>query len=103
MAKLGGRRGCPMCGDQRTERLRTTDGILLICLVETCRHSWVPCSPGCKGYVLEVPSVPGPNDVPAIRGCAACGVPDWVARTWPGAYRAMAERLIKRRGMVEPA
>jgi hypothetical protein len=39
--------------------------------------------------VIEVDDV----EVPSIRGCRDCGVPDRIARWWPETYRAMQKAL----------
>lgn len=82
--RIGGR-GCPQCGSHDTEGLGR--GGVQWC--HSCDHRWFPCSPGCRGYRLEV----DPNADPRIIGCPGCGVPDGIARLWPESWRAMAYRL----------
>jgi hypothetical protein len=84
--KMGGR-GCPKCGGFNTDRLSKTKRGLNVCY--ECEHRWVPCSDGCRGFVLDTERKSGP----AIMGCRYCEVPDAIARTWPNAWRAMARIL----------
>jgi len=53
----------------------------------------MPCSPGCRGYRLDVHAKGGPQ----IVGCSGCGVPDEIARLWPEAWRAMANRITSKK------
>lgn len=82
--RIGGR-GCPACGSHNTEGLGPAGAQWCI----TCHHRWIPCSPGCRGYQLDVDHADGPQ----IVGCRGCGVPDKLARMWPETYRAMMYRL----------
>lgn len=87
--RIGGR-GCPECGSHDTERLvrsSTGEGAQWC---RACRHRWVPCSSGCRGYRFDTTNA---HTGPAIIGCPDCGVPDPIARTWPEAYRAAARTL----------
>lgn len=77
-----GGRGCPNCGSHNTENLGR--GAYQWC--HDCNHRWVPCAPGCRGYRLDMQE-------PKIIGCPDCGVPDNVARFWPEAWRAVANKL----------
>lgn len=90
--RIGGR-GCPSCGGHNTDSLRTRDGSIAAQFCYNCEFKWLPCSPGCRGYSLEMDTPAGPM----IRGCVGCKVPDTVARTWPEAYRAMARVLDARK------
>lgn len=54
----------------------------------SCSHRWIPHATNCRGYFVELS-----GDVPLIRGCKECGVPDKIARWWPEAYRAIANAL----------
>lgn len=82
--RIGGR-GCPTCGSHDTEGFGR--GGAQWC--HSCDHRWTPCTPGCRGYRLDLRVRSGPE----ITGCPECGVPDKVARRWPEAWRAMANRL----------
>jgi hypothetical protein len=86
--RMGGR-GCPSCGSHDTEGLGK--GGAQWCL--TCNHRWAPCTPGCRGYRLDIRA----SDGPVIIGCKDCGVPDRFARVWPEAWRAMANRLSEKK------
>lgn len=89
--KMGGR-GCPNCGGHNTEGVgRTSDGKPGVKWCITCRHRWHPCEASCRGYRLNMKGKEGPM----IIGCPKCGVPDRFARSWPEAYRAMANELQK--------
>ena len=83
-----GGRGCPSCGSHDTEGLER--GIHW-CM--TCNHRWMPCTPGCRGYRLDMHAPEGP----IVIGCAECGVPNKTARFWPEAHRALANRLTSKR------
>ncbi len=87
--RLGGR-GCPSCGTHDTEGLGRA-GTVHWC--NGCGHKWFPCTPGCRGYALDVNSKAGPQ----VIGCADCGVPDRIARHWPESHRALANRLDGKR------
>jgi hypothetical protein len=80
--KIGGR-GCPTCGSHDTISVGRSG--LQMCI--TCDYRWFPCSPGCRGYDLDV------GTAPRILGCTRCGVSDAIAVRWPEAWRAMAYRL----------
>ncbi len=82
--RVGGR-GCPTCGSHDTEG--PGRGALSWC--NTCTHSWVPCTPGCRGYFVVVED----HTTPEILGCPRCGVPNDIARRWPEAWRQVAARL----------
>lgn len=111
MARVKGMRiggsGCPKCGGHNTERgPHAGKGLGYIRWCNTCAHRWQPCEPGCRGYKLFVPGAAGfsskRGDVPAIRGCPDCGVPDKVAAYWPEAYRAMAVAMDKHKALSLP-
>jgi hypothetical protein len=84
--RIGGR-GCPSCGGHITDSMAGHGQHVSWCA--WCGHRWVPCVPGCRGYRLDVHATDGP----VITGCRECGVPDVIARRWPEAWRAMANRL----------
>lgn len=88
MARIGGR-GCPRCGSHDTESLARRG--VWACL--TCGGHWTPCSTACRGWLCDIHAPEGP----AIVGCAECGVPDRVARTWPEAWRDLAKHLDGRK------
>ncbi len=83
--RIGGR-GCPECGSHNTEGLSGKGAHWCM----DCEHRWLPCTPGCRGYRLDIRA-----KEPAIIGCPDCQVPDAIARRWPEAWRAMANRLAK--------
>lgn len=86
--RMGGR-GCPGCGSHDTEGLGK--GGAQWC--HTCNHRWMPCTPGCRGYRLDVHDKDGPK----LIGCKDCGVADKLVQFWPEAWRAMANRLGSRK------
>lgn len=88
--KLGGR-GCGACGSHDTENMGRA-GTASWC--NTCGHKWIPCRPGCRGYEFDMTAKSGP----VVIGCAGCGVPDRIARNWPEAHRALANRLAAQQG-----
>lgn len=89
---MGGR-GCPECGSHDTEGLGRA-GTAVWC--NGCGYKWFPCTPGCRGYQLVLDADGGPT----VEGCKECGVPSRIARHWPEAYRALANRLDGKR--LEP-
>jgi hypothetical protein len=87
-----GSRGCPKCGSHDTEGLKRSG--VQWCM--TCSYRWTPCTAHCRGYALDFD-----GDVPRVRGCKECGVPDRIAAFWPEAYRAMSLELAKRVDKLE--
>ena len=77
--RIGGR-GCPSCGGHDTEGLVNRGAQWC----NSCSHRWAPCKPHCRGYEADIA-----GDVPKIRGCKDCGVPDKLAIWWPEAWRAV--------------
>lgn len=85
VTKRVGGRGCPKCGSHDTEGFK--NGGAQWCL--TCEYRWIPCSPGCRGYQLDLSADEGPQ----VVGCDGCGVPNRIARNWPETHRALAKVL----------
>jgi hypothetical protein len=84
-----GSKGCPACGSHNTESINY--GGAQWC--NACGYRWAPCdTPHCRGYEIDLG-----GDVPVIRGCKGCGVPDRIARWWPEAYRAIHKVLLDRK------
>jgi hypothetical protein len=88
MARFGGR-GCPNCGSHETEGLARRGAWWC----ESCDHRWVPCTTTCRGWLLDLRAPDGPT----VIGCAACGVPTRVARSWPETWRELARQLDGRK------
>ena len=96
-------RCCPQCSSTATiVEVGARGGLPGVQRCCTCAYSWSPCLDCAGGYVLR----PRARGGPEICGCKRCdeargGVRDEVARTWPGAWRAMAKLLDKRRPETE--
>ncbi len=63
----------------------------------TCGEIWEPCSAMCRGYQIDLHHPNGPS----VIGCGACGVPDYIARTWSAAHNLLAKELIAKTDKLE--